>query len=49
LKKFIALSLVMAAVFTTPFGGVTAYAAQGTGFGAAPSRTDSVNVNDVRP
>ena len=49
MKKFAALSLAVAAVFITPFGGITAYAAQNTGYGAAPSRTDTVNVNDVRP
>ena len=46
MKKLAVLSLAMAAVFTAPFGGITAYAAQNTGFGAASSRTDTVNVND---
>ena len=44
MKRLTIFILVMAAAF--PFSGITAYAAPENGYGAASSRTDSVNVND---
>ena len=46
MKKQLSAFLITAAVFTAPISNVTAFAAPANGYGAASSRTDTVNVND---
>ena len=46
MKKFLSTFLLITAVFTAPFSSITAAAAPQYGYGAVPSRTDTVNVND---